>query len=153
MNDPNLHIYCTYIVGKTKLGNVCTRTTIWNNECEADLTCTTRVCGASRCWPEDHPRPHTSSRFCSTCWFLPWACHMYFDWVPQQLDNLPTGYICSDLVNSWECAEGLKCTAAVCGASRCWPEGKDTPPAGSGECATCWFSEINCPSQLAKYTK
>jgi len=144
--------------GSTPLGGVCTRTLAGNTECAGDNTCTTRVCGASRCWPKDTKRPMTGSRFCGACRGFPRHCKLFWDMgVPRTLNNLPIGYICTDVVNNTQCGsyggKQLKCTSHLCGPPRCWPEDEPRPDVGSEFCIYCWLGEMDCPAAYSMYSK
>merc|ERR1712033_129942 len=84
--------------GSKKIGAICTRVTIWNNECEAvqevngkklDVHCKTSICGASRCWPKNLDKPSGLNNFCYDCWWNPSNCHQYFSCYDSTIRCLP----------------------------------------------------------------
>ena len=73
------------------LGYICSTWQIYD-QCgghsdSRNLVCTANVCGASRCWPENEPRPDETSAFCVRCWGHEITCPWYYD----NYDKIDTG--------------------------------------------------------------
>ena len=91
------------ILGSKKIGAICTRVTIWNNECEAvqevngkklDVHCKTSICGASRCWPKNMDKPDSKSLFCQHCYWNTSKCYTYFPCYENGCPSCPTYWQC-----------------------------------------------------------